>query len=251
MEKLLAADPRTRGRVLDAGTGGGFMTALLAGLRPERLVSVSLDEAAFEAARGRLPGDSATRVSFIMGDLADSGFLRGERFDLIVGDYLLASVAGHRPFREIDVIARLRDLLAPGGLLILTGSEPFEPYQRPEQEAVRRVMRWREAMVHLAGEESYREYPAWWVVARLSEQGLEAEEPRHSDPVTWSLAHLRKLAESGAARAAASGDSRLAAFTRRRLEAICREAARLPGFAPGGGPVTWGKDWVVLARPRT
>ena len=148
-------------------------------------------------------------------------------------------------------MVRLACLLDGGGLLVLTGAEPFEPCLTEEQEIVRDVLRWREAMIRLTGEEPYRECPAWWVAARLREQELEVEEPCFSAPVTWSLGHVRKLAESGVARAAASGDTRLAAFARRRFGALCRKAARLPGFAAGAGPVRWTRDWVLRIRPKT
>lgn len=251
---LLADDPRARGRVLDAGTGGGHMTAILVGFGPAELVSVSVDETSFTETRTRLPPGSeapAGPVRFLLGDLSEEGLLPPGRFDLIVGDYLLASVAGHRPFRELDVLAGLRRLLTPGGLLILTGFEPLAPRRTREEELVWTVLRWWGAMTYLSGEEMYREVPAWWASDRLRERGFEPAEPFFSEPVRWTLGQLRRLAASAVDRAASSGDPKLAAFARARLGAFLREAARLPGFAAAGPGAAWSRDWVVRATPST
>lgn len=255
VKELLSGDRRARGKVLDAGTGGGHMTAILAGFGPVELVSVSLDEAAFGEARPRLPAAGERQVRFLLGDLSDPGLLPEAGFDLVVGDYLLAAAAGDRPFREAGLLAGLVRALAPGGLLILTGMEPFEPSHSPEQEAARTLLRWWAALTYLSGEEMYREVPAAWAVERLREAAeagrgaaaLKVADPLFTAPLTWSLAQLHRLAEEGARRAAASGDARLAAFARRHLARLCRRAARLPGFASGEGKVTWGRDWVVRA----
>jgi len=258
VEKLLAADPRTCGRVLDAGTGGGRMTALLARFGPTELVSVSLDETSFDAARSRLPAGAAERVSFRLGDLTDSDLVEPGIFDLVVGDYLIAAVAGHRPFRQTDVLAALWRAVAPGGVLILTGMEPSARCSGVEQEVVRTVLRWRDAATYLSGREMYREVPPEWVLERLEEVIRRAGEtgtgridppgPLWSEPLTWSLGHLRRLADDAVRRAGASGDRNLAVFIRKRLDGILRRAARLPGFRPGSGPVAWARDWVVRAE---
>ncbi len=253
---LLSGDRRVRGKVLDAGTGGGHMTAILAGFRPSELCSVSLDEAAFETARSRLPPVAEGRVRFLLGDLSDPGLVPEASFDLVVGDYLLAAAAGRRPFREVDILAGLVRAMAPGGLLVLTGMEPFEPRRSPEQEAVQALLRWWAALTYLGGEEMYREVPAVWAVERLREAAkvgrggaaLQIAEPLFSAPLAWSLAQLHSLADEGVGRAAASGDATLAAFARRHLAGLCRRAARLPGFASGQGKVAWGRDWIVRAE---
>ncbi len=255
VRELLARDRRTRGRVLDAGTGGGHMTAILAGFGPAELVSVSVDETAFPLARANLPPVAdADRVSFVLGDLADPEVLAGACFDLVVGDYLLASAAGHRPFRETELLAGLVRVLAPGGLLILTGMEPLEPCRTPEQEVVRALLRWWTALTYLGGEEMYREVPAWWTADRLREAAaragvaLDVAEPLHTRPLTWSLARLRGLAKDATHRAAVSGDDRLAAFARAHLGKLLRRAGRMPALASGEGRVAWGRDWVVRAE---
>ena len=251
VKTLLASEPRARGRVLDAGTGGGYMTAILASLGPSELVSVSVDEAAFAEARERsevVAGAAAEgKLRFLLGDLADPDLLPVAAFDLVVADYLLAAVASHRPFRELEVLERLARLLAPGGLLVVTGMEPFEPARTPEQEAIRAVLRWWGALTFLGGEEMYRESPSWWVAGRLRERGLSVEAPVSSEPLVWSIALLQRLAQEGMRQAAASGDPALERFAAKRLAALVRRAARLPGFASGDRKVAWSQDWVVRA----
>ncbi len=231
------------------------MTEILVEFRPAELHSVSVDESSFAAATRRLPSDLCARVRFVQGDLGDPGLLAGEGYDLIVGDYLLAAAAGHRPFREIDLLRGLVGRLAPGGLLVLTGLEPLTPCRTEEEEVVRTVLRWWAALIYLGGEEMYREVPARWVVDRLRELAvqsssapmLEVEEPRFTPPLLWSLSQLRGLAEDAVRRAGGGGEARLASFARSYLRDICRRAARLPGFATGGGRVPWSRDWIVRA----
>lgn len=249
----LADDRRARGRVLDAGTGGGRMTALLAALSPAELVSVSLDESDFGEARRRLPAGAEGRVRFVRGDLAEPGLLAGPPFDLVVGDYLLAAAAGLRPFGETSLLAALVESLAPGGLLVLTGMQPFEPCRSAEQEAIRGLLRWWAALSYLAGEEMYREAPAAWVVARLREVSggrLAIAEPEFTPPLEWSPAELIVLAGEATLRAEASGDARLASFARSHLPGLVRQASRLPGFradGSSGGHVAWSRDWIIRA----
>jgi len=257
VERLLAADPRTRGRVLDAGTGSGYMTALLARLAPGELVSVGLDENSFAAARARLPAGALAcgRVRFVLGDLAAPDLVEAGAYDLVVGDYLIAAVAGHRPFRELEVLAGLWRAVAPGGLLVLTGMEPFAPCRSPEEEVVREILRWREAAAYLGGRETYREAPARWVVARLEEiigrdnvhQDGRRSRPElfWSEPLVWTLDDVRRLAASAVRHAGLSPDRVLESFVRRRLDTVLRRAARLGGFGPPGGRVTWSRDWIV------
>jgi SAM-dependent methyltransferase len=255
VKELLHGDARARGRVLDAGTGGGFMTEILAEFRPAELHSVSVDESAFSTARSRLPSDLGDRVRFVQGDPGDPGFLSGEEYDLIVGDYLLAAAAGHRPFREIDLLRGLVGRLAPGGLLVLTGLEPLAVCRTAEEEVVRTVLRWWAGLTYLGGEEMYREIPARWVVDRLRELAvqsnsapmLEVEEPRFSPPLLWSISQLRGLAEDAVRRAESGGETGLASFSRSYLRDVCRRAAGLPGFATGGRRVPWSRDWVARA----
>lgn len=271
VERLLAGERRARGRVLDAGTGGGYMTAQLARLEPSVLVSVSLDESSFAAARARLSAGAMSRgkVVFRRGDLADPGFawelagLAGP-FDLVVGDYLLAAVAGHRPFAEPEVIDALIRLTGPGGRLVLTGLEPGVPCETAEHEVVRLILRWRDAAAYLAGDEMYREFPCRWVLRELEEaleRSVRARPPgerRDSSPpgrislvtwseaLGWSLAHLAELADDAVRRAEGCGDNALARFLRRRLDATLKQAARLTGFAGGRASVAWSCDWVIV-----
>jgi len=249
VDALLTGDPRARGRVLDAGTGGGHMTALLAARRPVELVSVSLDDSSFARAGERLPAGAVDRVVFILGDLADPGFLAGRTFDLVVGDYLLAAVAGHRPFREDQVLRSLVSRLARDGLLVLTGMEPFEPRRSREGEVVWAILRWRDALAILGGDEPYREVPGWWAAERLREAGMKAREPLHSEPLRWSPAGLRAVADSGLRAAGRAGDPRVLSTARARLGALCREAEGLARSGGKDGRLAWGRDWVVLAGP--
>lgn len=237
------------------------MTAVLAVFQPTTLVSVSLDESSFAAARERLPAGAAAdgRVSFRCGDLADPAFRAslldtGGPFDLVVGDYLLAAAAGHRPFAELEVLDALIRLVAPGGRLVLTGLEPGTPGRTPEEEGIREILRWRDAARYLSGDEIYRELPAGSVLRRLQERltvagAVASHGPAviWSEPVTWSLSHLSRLAEDAVRLAESGDDPAWARFLRRRLAATLKQAARRAGFAGGRAAVAWSRDWVIVA----
>ena len=104
-------------KVLEVGTGSGFMAALLASLA-QRVVSIEIDEALARLARENLQKAGFTNAEVRCADAAANGFAACNTdgpFDAIV---LSGSVA--------EVPSALLNLLAPGGrLAAIVGFEPM------------------------------------------------------------------------------------------------------------------------------
>lgn len=112
---LRHADPAREIRILDVGCGRGEEILALAGVFPKaRLAGLDLSKeniAAAEAARRSSP--HSARISFRAGDLLE---FREAPFDLILADSILQNVEGSTE----ALLARLDEILRPGGILIWT-----------------------------------------------------------------------------------------------------------------------------------
>jgi ubiquinone/menaquinone biosynthesis C-methylase UbiE len=109
LELALADVPPPR-RVLDLGTGTGFVAKSLAERYPEaEVVGIDLSPGMIEEAHRMLPPDLAGRVTFEVGDAAALAHADGD-FDLVVLSNMI-------PF--FDELARV---VAPGGTLVLSFS---------------------------------------------------------------------------------------------------------------------------------
>ncbi|WP_225731159.1 MULTISPECIES: trans-aconitate 2-methyltransferase [unclassified Nocardia] len=105
--------------VIDIGAGTGGVAAALADRYPAaRVVALDRDTSIIDPAVRARPN-----IDVVSADITDWATTR--RFDLVHARFVLI----HLPDRD-TVLARLRDLLAPGGLLVLT-----EPYQLDDSTA--------------------------------------------------------------------------------------------------------------------
>lgn len=95
--------------VLDIGCGDGFFSMEARRRGAQRVVGIDIDSDSVGAARAR---NSDAGVEFLIGDA--TGQLPAGPFDLIL---LLSAIEHFKSPRE--VLARIRDILTPGGLLIL------------------------------------------------------------------------------------------------------------------------------------
>jgi SAM-dependent methyltransferase len=130
LELTLENVPQPR-RVLDLGTGTGFVAKALAERFPEaQLLGIDLSPGMIEEARRMLPADLAGRVSFEVGDAAALACPDGA-FDLVVLSNMI-------PF-----FAELARVTAPEGTLVLSFSRGEEtpiyvPFERLRAELGRR-----------------------------------------------------------------------------------------------------------------
>jgi len=100
-------------KVLEIGTGTGYVTACLARLGG-RVLSIEIDAALADAARERLSAMQLRRVEVVTGD-AMSGAVDGGPFDVI-------AVTGSLP--DGEALPMLRQQLAPGGRVFAIIGEP-------------------------------------------------------------------------------------------------------------------------------
>jgi ribosomal protein L11 methyltransferase len=104
--------------VLDAGTGSGVLAMAAVRLGAGRALGVDDDPDAIESAIENLalnPGLPAERITFTVGDLMT--------LPLLPADVVTANLTGGMLIRASD---RLRQVLKPGGILIMSGLQTHE-----------------------------------------------------------------------------------------------------------------------------
>jgi ubiquinone/menaquinone biosynthesis C-methylase UbiE len=128
---LALAEVPPPGRVLDLGTGTGFVAKALAERYPEaEVVGIDLSPGMIDQARTQLPSGLDGRVHFVVGDASG--------LDAPDADFDLVVLSNMIPF--FDEIARIT---APGGTLVLSFSRGDEtpiyvPFGRLREELGRR-----------------------------------------------------------------------------------------------------------------
>jgi len=111
---LQAVSPTKTERVLEIGTGSGFLTACLARLAAE-VVSVEQHGEFADAARVRIAGAGARSVSVNVAD-AVGGYVPGQQFDVMLVTGAVAALPPH-----------WRDWVKPGGrLFAIIGASPVQ-----------------------------------------------------------------------------------------------------------------------------
>jgi len=114
----LQAIDLTGATILDAGTGSGVLAMAAIHLGANRALGVDDDADAIQSALENLamnPGLPAERISFIVGDLMTA--------PLAPADVVTANLTGGMLIRAAN---RLRQLLKPGGILIMSGLQTHE-----------------------------------------------------------------------------------------------------------------------------
>ncbi len=240
--------PHPPGKVLDAGTGRHSLS-FLRSLEPASVTAVTADPGLCREladAFGIRPG-RADR--FLVGSLASKPFLAGERFDVVLADYLIGAVERSEPYRQDEVLGRLVDLLAPTGRLYLVGWQPFplSPAATPGARLVLEMARLRDAARGLAGLLTYREYPETWVQARLEARCLEVvDRVRYTN--VFSLPFFESLAAAARHATARMEDRALRRAVEQSVDRVLAEAGRSDEVRAG---VRLGWDYVLEARLRT
>lgn len=113
---LRAASPRPGQAVLDAGCGVGRHALALAP-HVGRVVCVDFSTGSLQVLLAEARRRGLDNVSAVAGDLARLPLPKGH-FDTIVSCEVLQHVPGHST--RLEVLANLRNALAPGGRLVLT-----------------------------------------------------------------------------------------------------------------------------------
>ncbi|MEQ7129387.1 class I SAM-dependent methyltransferase [Actinopolymorpha sp. B11F2] len=114
--RLDAYVPTSATSVLDVGCGDGFLAARLA-RRVPRVVAIDVDAPVLERAQARFP---EAKVTWCHGDMMTYPFAR-ESFDAVVSNATL-----HHFPNSKDALARMSELVRPGGTLAVVGFVQME-----------------------------------------------------------------------------------------------------------------------------
>ena len=140
-------------------------------LPTDRWCAVTGSPAHGDQVRERVGARLRAQDRLIVGNWTDGDLLAGEGFDTVLADYLIGAVEGFSPYFQPQLLARLRPLVKRR--LYVVGLDPYVTGEAPTEaaRAVRDIGRLRDAVLLLAGETPYREFPAEWVVSSLRASG--------------------------------------------------------------------------------
>ncbi|MBA4013547.1 MAG: hypothetical protein C0481_16920 [Phenylobacterium sp.] len=232
------------GAFLDAGTG--VNSALWSSaLATDRWCAVTGSAGHGAQVQGRVGARLRAQDRLIVGNWTDPELLAGEGFDTVLADYLVGAVEGFSPYFQPQLFARLRPSVKRR--LYVVGLDPYVVGEAPTKAArvVRDIGRLRDAVLLLAGETPYREFPAEWVVNALQTSGYRVTSGRrfaNRYRQTWVNGQL----DMAARRLARFADPQLAAAMENSIEALRERSLDLCRRDDG---LAHGHDYVVAAEP--
>lgn len=228
------------GDVLDAGTGWNSLDWLLT-LPTARITAVTACPERAEHLRRSFAERLRPQDRIVVGNWIDEDLLRGEKFQVVLADYLVGAVDRFAPYFQSRLLSRLRQHVM--GRFYLTGLEPYGDSDGSiEAELVTRIANLRDACLLHSQDRPHREYPRWWVLEELERRGYRVRSSR-SFPVAYGEGFV--VAELDVCREAVSkGRQDLAKAlsveeARLRIEAVTHIARH--------GPIRWGYDYVISA----
>lgn len=181
----------------------------------------------------------------LVGNWTDPQLLQGERFDVILADYLLGAIEGFAPYWQEQLFERLRPMVS--NRLYVIGLQPYI-HGRPETAAgriINDIGRLRDACLLLSGDGPYREYPLEWTLRSLERAGFRTVDAQLV-PINYGPRFIEsQLAMCGQATSCLA-DRRLAvellrhvADLRTRALALCNQL----------GGLAHGNDYLIVAEP--
>ena len=231
-------------RFLDAGTGRHSLQ-WVSGLKTRSWTAVTGDPLRAQSLTRKFSRVMRPTDQFVAGNWQDAAFLHGERYDVVLADYLLGAIDGFAPYFQDRLFPRLRPHV--GARFYIVGLQPYELLERsPAGLLIRELARLRDACILLAGDRCYREYPLEWVTRHVEEAGFVVEEAQ-TFPIRYGAQFFveqlnvceRKLTKIQRP-ALVKGLRDTIADLRERGLALCRLE----------GDLRFGEDYVVCARPR-
>lgn len=231
------------GSVLDAGTGEhslGWITEL----PTDRWTAVTADSARATALEDRFGPVMRVQDRVVFGNWADPAFLAGERYDVVVADYLIGAVDGFSPYFQEGMIRRLVSMTAKR--LYIVGLEPYpERSAGAGGELILEIARVRDACILLGRHRCYREYPLRWMMDQLERAGMVVERVA-SFPIRYGESFVK--GQLGICRQKFPLMDVAVAFSLGQyVDALQSRALR---HIAEHGPIVFGEDNVVAARVR-
>lgn len=232
------------GAVLDAGTGRASMRWLLD--RPtERWTAVTGSHAMAEATQAEIGDRAREQDRVVVGNWMDPELLAGERFDVVVADYLLGAVEGFAPYWQDRLFARLRPHV--GRRLYVIGLEPYVAW-RPDDEAgriVHAIGRLRDSCLLLGGDRPYREYPLDWVLRQIDLAGFRVRDVQRV-PIRYGERFVTSQLDLASRAIDALPDRALASALQARIADLRAHALAVVNREGG---LRHGHDYVIAAEP--
>jgi hypothetical protein len=232
------------GSVLDAGTGHHSMR-WLTGLPTERWAAVTGAASMAQQLQRDFGAQIRPQDELVLGNWSDPAMLAGQRFDVVLADYLLGAIEGFAPYTQDRLFTRLLPLV--GKRLYLIGLEPYVS-RYPADEGGRLLVdigRLRDACLLLAGERPYREYPSDWVVRHLELAGYRVETVQHF-PIRYRERFVNGQLDMCVHRIKGLPDRVLATALSAHVETLRSRALALVAQHNG---IRLGADYVVVAEP--
>lgn len=236
---------RPWGSVLDAGTGPQSLGWLVQ-LPTARWTAVTAAPSMARDVEARLGAHFRPADRLLVGRWSDPLLCAGERYDVVLADYLLGAVDGFEPYTQDLLFERLKPLV--GGTLWIVGLEPSTRVATDRAgDVVQRLARLRDAILLLRGERPYREYPATWIARTLERAGYELLSERRF-PISYGQRYLDGQLAMCRARLERLADRSLASALGAHLDATARDARAV---LEREGALRHGEDHVLEARPRS
>lgn len=233
------------GRFLDAGTGVNS-SLWSTGLTTDAWTGVTAAAGHADQVRASIGARFRSQDRLLLGNWTDETLLAGEVHDTVLADYLIGAVEGFAPYFQQLLLRRLRPLT--GRRLYVVGLDPYVvgPADTDEARMVREIGRLRDAVLMLADETSYREYPAEWALNALASAGFRVLSARRfpnrykakwvNGQLDMALRRLPRIKDRPLAR---SLDETIAEV-RERAQRLCVEQNGL----------RHGADYVLACEPR-
>lgn len=218
------------GSVLDSGTGEHSLR-WLGTLGADSITAVTVETWRMPGLRELVPG-----TNVVLGQWTDPLLLAGERFDVVLADYVIGAIDGHAPYFQYGFLERIRPHVADR--LYLAGLEP----QPRDGSVLDEVCRLRDSAILLAGHRCYREYPRELVLKWLERTGYD---------VVDSAAFPNRLGERFVNGQLDVAMRKLPFFKDKGLAAAFEaHIADVRARALAAIPLVWGEDWVIAASAR-
>jgi hypothetical protein len=232
------------GTLLDAGTGQKSLDWITS-LDTRSWTAVTGEAAVAERLTTEFEKQIRPRDRIVSGNWTDPALLYGDRFDVVLADYLLGAIAGFAPYFQDRLFTRLRPLV--GSSLYAIGLAPYpQNAENPWAEVLLEIVRLRDACILLGGRRPYLEYPVDWVLRSLEGSGFVVEEVEKF-PIRYGTRFVQEQLNAAGSVLPRLADRALA----QQLEyaiAELRDRALSCHAAMGSQP--FGEDWIVLARPK-
>lgn len=232
------------GRFLDAGTGEHSLRWLTS-LKTERWTAITGDPTRAASLRERFGHQLRPQDQILAGNWLDPGLLEGQRFDVVLADYLMGAIDGFAPYFQDQLLGRLRPLV--GQTLYLIGLEPF-PDAAPHAggRLILEIARLRDACILLAGHRCYREYPLTWMVRHLERAGFQVQRQR-SVPILFGERYLRGQLGVCRRKLPLFQDRAVAREVERHIQDLERRAL---AHVARHGRIPFGEDYILQACPQ-